>query len=350
MRSRAAILPYPGDPFLIRYWLDLFDRVWGSEIDTLYIYLNSTIEPEVVKYIKSVCLAKHSAKINFTYNDVQIEHGEAIKRTLAKVTEDYVMLVEDDGFIFKPGTVNAIFKKLESGDCDIIGSKRGSCGTEILRAAKAKWHLNYEGLGDQGPNFWPNFFFIKTDLLRQIPYYGATSWVVGQLVEPLDYVIKDIINAGDTFVEASLRLRTIVPENRIVYIPQYHGSPNDIDDYQKRQGLWDSKAPWCHIGSLSSGVGGILMDDSNRSLTRRLIDPDGGPTLINKSWCQTENERFEFERRVQQWLTFVETAPDDAIPEFKELYKKAVYRIIDQYKLKIKRIRQRQRIYKEIGL
>ena len=105
--SRAVILPHPADPFLLMYWLHFFDEVWGSEVDKLYIYVNSPMERPVIDYMRDLC-AKNP-KISWQYNDVQVEHGYAIKRTLDIVQEDHVMLIEDDGFIFRPGIVDNCF-------------------------------------------------------------------------------------------------------------------------------------------------------------------------------------------------------------------------------------------------
>lgn len=124
-KTRAAILPFPGDPFLLTYWLKMFDEVWGQDVDKLYIYLNSSVEKVVVDYIRDLCNAR--PKISFQYNDKQIEHGDAINRTLDIVEEELVMLIEDDAFIFKPKTVDYCFNLLETGEAEIVGSKRGSC-------------------------------------------------------------------------------------------------------------------------------------------------------------------------------------------------------------------------------
>lgn len=134
MTSRAALLPYPGDPFLLNYWLKFFDEVWGDEVDKLYIYLNSPIEKPVVDYIRDLCLKR--PKINLQYNPQQIEHGAVIDRLLGVVEEDYVMLIEDDGFIFKKGLVNACFEAIESGEKQIVGSKRGSMQFRDFRSLK----------------------------------------------------------------------------------------------------------------------------------------------------------------------------------------------------------------------
>lgn len=347
--TRAAILPFPGDPFLLTYWLYFFDNVWGKYVDKLYIYLNSPIEPAVVDYIRKLCADR--PKINLQYEDHQLEHGEVINRTLDIVTEDLIMLIEDDGFIFNGDIVNKIYNYIDNGQYDIVAGKRGSCGFELLERAKQLWSLDYTGLGDQGPNFWPCFFFCHRSLLLQTNrHFGASFWKAGQYCEPLNFTVETD-QAGDTFVDASLQLRNLVEPSRILTIPQYHGSPDDLEHFTKQRFLFDGNAPWVHIGSLSSGVGGLLRDNQNRPLARRLIDPPE-PNNALPGWCNTEQEMHEFERRVQWWLRFYNyyTTQPDLIPEFKELYFNAIQNIINQYKLSRKRIDQRLAAYATLGL
>lgn len=354
-RSRAAILPFPGDPFLLSYWLKYFNEVWGDEVDKLYIYLNSTIEAPVVDYIKELCAS--NPKINLQYQNHQIEHGDCIDRTLDIVTEKHVMLIEDDAFIFKKGIVDGAFKKLESGEAEIVGSKRGSCAFSILQAAREKWNIDYEGLGDQGCNFWPCYFFCSKELLLKTDRnFKAKAWNRGDVVPGIEMIVTEDVIYGDTFVNTSLQLRALVPESKIIYLPQYHGSPDDTMHYEKHQYLFDGYAPWTHIGSLSTGVGGILQDEFSRPLAARKVLEAGKPTQLDTQYCQSEGEHKEFERRVQWWLTFWEKAGPLLDPmktelqEFYTLYGKAVNRIIEQYGLNISNIRQRQRIYAKLGL
>lgn len=346
-QTRAVILPYPGDPFLFQFWFKLFNKVWHSEVDRLYVTMNSSIEKQVVDYIRVLCL--RNPKVVFTYIPQQLEHGEVINRTLDLVTEDLVMLSEDDGFIFKKGMVDKCFKLLESGNYDIVGSKRGSCSMEIWDCAKSRWGLCYEGLGDQGPNFWPCFFFTSKKLLLQTDRnFGARAWNLGQVVESLGYDVEVPVVVGDTFVNTSLQLRNIVPEARIHYVPQYHGSPDDLDHYEKRIWLFDGKAPWCHIGSLSSGVGGVLMDNQGRALSRRTVDEPKPEGTALPNHCNSEGEKREWERRVQWWLTFYEERDPNEIKSFAELYYNAIQRLVREYKLSMKNIGRRQKAYKEI--
>lgn len=346
-RSRAAILPYPGDPFLLNYWLSLFHKYWYNEIDRLYIFANSPLlkDPEIVAFLKEIC---DDPKIMLIIHEQQIEHGDVINRTLEMVQEDLVMLVEDDGFIFKSGVVDWCFSRIEHEGYDIVGSKRGSCGMEILKRAKEVWDLDYEGEGDQGCNFWPNFFFTKKQILLDTDRnFGARMWRAGERIEELDFTVTED-QAGDTFVNTSLQLRA--KGYKIATVPQYHAHPLDIEHYTNGQYLFNGTAFWTHIGSLSSGVGGVLRDDFNRPLSRMKIDPPGGETKLPTEWCQTDMERGEWERRVQWWLTFYQKRPQGKIEDFAAAYINAVDRIILQYGLRRKNIYKRQRIFATLGL
>jgi hypothetical protein len=350
-RSRAAILPFPGDPFLLNYWLMFFDRFWGEEVDKLYIVLNSPIEEPVRRYIREICSSR--PKIVLFEFPNQIDHGPCINFALDKCVEKYIMLVEDDGFIFKKGIVDFAFLQLESGKFDIVGSKRASCSEEITRKAQEIWGLSYEGEGDQGPNFWPNFFFCAKELLLKTDRnFSAKCWKKGEVIPALGLTIQGEVANGDTFVNTSLQLRTLVPEARIYYLPQYHGHPEDLAHYLAGRYLFDGRAPWTHVGSLSSGINGLLKDSNDRELAQRTTKLAAPATILPKQYCQSEMEHREFERRVQWWLTAIEYfeghAPNREMADFANLYYDAVMQLIQQFGLSIKAIKRRQIIYNEL--
>lgn len=348
--SRCAILPFPGDPFLLHYWLKFFDEVWQDEVDKLYIMMNSPVEQEVVEYVRELC--GRNPKIKLVYGSTQIEHGDVIKSGLHHATEDLVMLIEDDGFIFKKGIVDECFKYLESGEYDIVGSRRGSCAIEILTRGNQLWNTETVGEGDSGCNFWPNFFFCsRAKLLATDQDFKAKAWKHGDIIKELgDYMIQDDVSYGDTFVWASLQLQATTPQNRIKYINQYHASPDDMDHFQRSYNIFDGICRWTHIGSLSSGVGGLLQDSHGRQLVRRLIDESKGDNIPVPNYCNTEAEKREFERRVQWWQTGWENREQGKLEEFAQLYFDALQRLIDQYGLSRNNIERRQRIYQSIGL
>lgn len=355
-RSRAAILPFPGDCFLLNYWLMFFDKFWGEEVDKLYIVLNSPIEEPVREYIRALCKAR-SKIVLFEFPN-QIDHGPCIDFALSKCSEKYVILVEDDGFIFKKGIVDQAFRLLESEAYDIVGSKRGSCSMEILKKAKEKYDLDYEGEGDQGPNFWPNFFFSSKELLLKTDRnFSGKAWKKGEEVPGLGPITEEEIANGDTFVNTSLQLRAMVSEQRIFYFPQYHGHPDDLDHYEQKRYLFDGKAPWTHVGSLSSGVNGLLKDGNDRELAQRTNKIAATETKLPVQYCQSEMEHKEFERRVQWWKSAIEYYYDEetdgkddivGMTDFANAYKNAVYQLIQQFGLNNKNIQRRQAIYKEL--
>jgi len=347
--SRAVILPTPVDPFMLNYWLHGFKEYWGDEVDHLYIVANSPIQQDAVDYVHKICA---DPKITLTFINHQIEHGDAINRGLEQVKEKYVMLVEDDCYIFKRGVIDQCFRWLESEQYQMVVSKRGSCHPEISERAKQLWGLSYEGFGDQGCNFWPNLFFSSKDLLLKTDRnFGAKAWQKGTVIEQLgNYTVLNDVIYGDTFVWASLQLRALVSEKYIKYVPQYHGSPEDIRNFEEHTHLFDGSAPWCHIGSLSSGIHGILLDEENRALAYRINKPEIKRDIDWGTLAKTEMEKYEFERRLQWFLTFVEFGDQSELPEFRQLYKDAITRAIGYMQLSIKRIRRRQDAYKTIGL
>lgn len=351
MRSRAALLPHPADPFLFNYWYRFFKNVWGDEVDKLYVLVNSPMEQEVLDYMKS--LVENDKKVEMHFIDHQIEHGDAINFLLDKCQEEYVMLIEDDGYIKQAGIVDEMFKKLESGEAEVIGSPRGSCGMDIWEIARQIWDLDYSHMGDNGPNFWPNFFFSKKQTLIDTDRnFAARAWKQGEAIEPLRYTVQEPQTHGDTFVNTSLQLRAKFPKDKIVEIPQYHGSTDDYADYEKGVNLFDGKCPWIHVGSLSSGTHGVLTDDQNRALARRKIDPPKEKATQNAP--QSDQEKMEWERRIAFFSMFLDYymlgGGTDPIYEFREEYAKALNRIVEDFNLNRARINQRKDLYRTIGL
>lgn len=350
--DRAAILPLPGDPFLFTYWLHNFHTFWADEIGKLYIILNTPAEPVVVDYITKLCAS--DSRIDLTVLDQHIQHGDAINMALDKLTEKYIMLVEDDAYIFKKGIVTECFELLESGQYDIVGSKRGSCSTEIMQRAQDVWGISYDGEGDQGPNFWPSYFFSRADTLRRTDRnFNSRAWKKGERILALnDYEVAVPLVVGDTFVNTSLQLHAMIPEERIKYIPQYHAHPEDVKYFNEKKYLFDGKAPWTHIGSLSSGFSGVLMDQYGRSLSKRLREAPKGHTILPPEWCDVtaEGARKEWERRIAWWDTFAKFYEGTELEEIHDLYNQAIVRVIEQYHLSTGNIRSFQRVYKTLGL
>ena len=323
--TKVVFLPLSGDPFVGLFAIIMWER-WANEVDRLYINYNNHagIPQEVISEFLSKV---KNPKIHVIYHPTGIEHGQALKELLLLSQEDLIMFLEEDAYIFNPGKVTEYFKMIEDGETDIVGSPRGSCGTEIWDVSKIKYNLNYEGIGDKGPNWWPNFFFCKrTDLLKTDLNFGSKQFNVGDYCKELDYTFKTV-NCGDTFVWASMQLRAM--GLRSIEIPQHHASPNEITDKEGQIGNWySSQKPFdrLHVGSLSAGLGGYLSG----------VKPN----------IASEGNKLEMETRCAFWnIALMNT---EGFNSFKIEYSKGIGNLVEKAGLDYIRILKKMDIYKEL--
>ena len=326
MASRCAFLSSSGDPFILGLVLKLYRERWGEEIDHLYIcYNNNNIPFEVSSEVFSRYV--NDKKVRFIYHPNRIGNGMPITQMTLISDDDLVMLLEDDGFIFEKGAINDCFQKIESDLCDAIGSPRGSCGQELWDSSRIKYSLDYTGYGDQGPNFWPNFFFCKRkDLLKTDLNFASKTFTKGEYCKELDYTFKEI-NHGDTFVWACMQLRAM--GLRFHNIPQHKADVYEIENKEKKEMNWHpTQQPfkWIHGGSLSSGWNGYLGE----------ITPD----------VSTDGAKQEIETRVSFWSLCSDII--DGFDSFKIEYKNGINRLIERANLDKSRIEKKIKIYRDL--
>lgn len=254
--TRAVFLSAGGDPFIASLAIKLWRERWRDEVTAFYVSYNnhSQVPVEVVQEF----LQRISAdpKIHIIYHPNGIGNGMPITEMSLIAKEDLVMLLEDDGFIFSQGVVDDCFKKIESGECDALGSPRSSCGPEVTEAMVKKYNIDISGFGDKGVNYWPNFFFCKKkDLLATDLNFASKKFGKEEYYPELNCVFTED-NYGDTFVWADIQMR--YNGVRFADIPQHHAHPYDIEYAMQYTNLFDGKTRWVHGGSLSAGWGGYL--------------------------------------------------------------------------------------------
>ena len=266
MSSRCALLSSSGDPFTLLLGVKLFKERWYDEIDRLYINYNNYVQ--VPNDVVKDCLSKlvEDPKIHLIYHPKGIGHGRPIIELLNVATEDLVVLLEEDFYIFESGVVDGYLKKIESGECDLLGSPRYAFG-EVADAAKVKYNLDYSGIGDKGMSWWPSGFYCKReDLLKTDLDFGSTLYPKGQYFKELDHTFIEDAHT-DTFAWTSLQLRYMGLKS--IDIPQFHASPNEIEEFNRKELKWVERPKYIHAGSLSAGwsgyLSGILPDLSNEN-------------------------------------------------------------------------------------
>lgn len=345
--SRAALLPSPGDPFLLLYWLSFYQNVWHYDVDTLYILFNSPVEKSVVEWVK-----KHvelNKKVVWMYEPDYTDHGPALRRMLEASDESHVILIEDDTFVFGFGYIDTMFKMVEKGYTDMVGSQRHCTSTEIYTAAVAKFGdlFGNERDGDWGVGFWPTMFVTKKQhLLDTDRNFAAKGWKKGELIKPLELRVSEE-TAADTFVWASIQLHA--KGLRFEKISSCHGRAEDVQHYINSENIFDGRCSYVHVGSLSSGLSGFLLDSTGRPMSDRM---NAAPRSL-PDYGRTEGEKMELERRVQWWqraLSYCRSMGliDDTVEEFAREYEAAIARVINHYRLSNKRLAHRQDAYNHL--
>lgn len=321
--TRCVMLSAGGDPFLVLFCHMLFQKFWYDEADTFYVDYNmhSPVGAEIGAEVVSRLVK--DPKVHLIYHPRGIGNGRPITEMTQVCREDLVMLLEDDGFIFESGKVNACFQKIESDLCDALGSPRGSCGQEIWDASKKKYGLDYTGYGDVGPNFWPCFFFCKrSDLLKTDLDFGSKSFPPGYDCLELDHTFQTQ-NYGDTFVWACIQLRAM--GLRFISVPQFHASPTEPEDKLNGDMNWRNTTPyWFHGGSLSTAWGGYLSGTV----------PD----------MPSELTMMEMETRVAFWKICSDVI--DGFDEFKAKYKQGIEDLVTKGQLNHGRINSKVNLYR----
>ena len=324
---RSVFVSSCSDPFLLMFVYKLFKERFYDEVDELMVNVNNHVG--VPQNVVSEILSRLSQdkKVSIIYHPRGIGNGVPITEMTLISKADNIMLLEDDGFIFESGIVNQCFQNIESDLTDAVGSPRFSCGNEVAEASKIKYGLDYSAYGDQGPNFWPCFFFCKRkDLLKTDLNFASYTWQQGVYSKELNHTFKEI-NHGDTFVWVCVQLRAL--GLRFHNIPQHHADVYEIESKEKKEMNWHpSQQPfkWLHGGSLSAGWGGYL---SGRI-----------PDVSNDSAKQ------EMETRCALW-----TLCSDYIfgfDDFRDQYKKGIELLINNANLDRVRIKQKYSLYREL--
>ncbi|MEK6881124.1 MAG: hypothetical protein AABY22_16005 [Nanoarchaeota archaeon] len=322
--SRAALLSTCGDIFITSLVLKLWKERWKDEISHFYININnhSNVPTDVISEFISKIIT--NPRITLIWHPTGIGNGPPQTELVKICNEDLILLLEDDFFIFQPGVVDGYFKKIESGECDLLGSPRYTYG-EVADAAKVKYNLDYSGSGDKGFGWWPTGFYCKkADLLKTDLDFGSKEYKAGEYFKELDHTFKETCYT-DTFTWTSIQLRYLGLKS--LEIPQYHASPLEAYEYEDKILKWSNGNPkYIHGGSLSSGWSGYLSGQV--------------PDLSN------ENAIYEIETRVAFW--FLASDVIDGFQDFKKEYKQGIEDLVVRGNLDRNRIEKKIRIYKEL--
>lgn len=319
--SRAALMTCV-DPFVGLLGYYFYNRNFKNEIDRLYIICNNRW-PELSKVLGDRVEA--DPRVVYRYFDREIGL-EAVYKTFLEISnEPYLLFLEDDGYILKRGVVDFYFRGLEDGKYEVVGSPRPSCTPGLWEAGMRKFNLVREGGRDIGPNFWPNFFWIRRDLIEKTDQHFANKmFPAGERIDILDYIPEED-QIGDTFVWFSLQVRALT--TRILEIPQVKAFPtwDDLSFYETEVG---HKLDYIHAGSLSSGLECFF---DHNSIARH----QGAA-------------KEEMEQRIAFWTIAANFELYDDVAEWKTKYLEGMEKMIDDLQLDRDRIKHKVDMFSKL--
>lgn len=311
--SRAVVTHFDGDPFTLNAWLRLYRECWRGECDKVYmtIYYNSkTVPASVIDYEQT--MLKHYPEIVpvFLAECAPPEVGN--QRALKTVTEDYVGLIESDGFVYERGIIDQCFRLLEKEGQDIVAPP---------------WFLIDDPYfnGDlQSKGFMRCFTFTKMELLNQTDMDFMPKHIPANTRVTDEYSTSKSVDL-DCFGWLSWQLLLLT--RKITYTPNNILTPENILSTH-------SNFKYIHVRQMSSsalGLGGGEFADWAKGDNQIILDRVYH--LFNEDMPNGPAE-FIYVKSVAFKLLFYDLfAGIDALGDFAKDYRHVLDLVIDYYNL-----------------
>src|SRR3990167_6731078 len=342
---RSALVTAIGDPVTIPLFFDLFKTRWADEVDELLLYVNHAyIEPRFLEFISD--LVSGHPKVKFKYIN-KGGYGGAQTELTQDAQGDYLLYMEEDCWIDKPGAIDKWFKKLEDGTYDIADSPRTAINMDVHKREEEVFGL-LKNRFDEGCNFWPNLFFARKDLMMKTDLdFMSKDWKQGQYIKELDYNILEDGTGADTQSWISIQLRAMT--NKIGLVPQYKAYPH-IDDqlFASKDWTFSPEAGRVHAGSLSSALYNYLRLENGVPIGFK-NKPDAQP-MPTYAPIAHDIERQDYHLRVAMWTICMEYAWDQlkGMDDFRQDYQNGILKIAKDLDLDWDDINRRVGIYKTL--
>lgn len=312
----AALLPTPGDPLHLAWWLRNYERVWSGAVDELRVLVNGQPVEAARRFIEAEV---HRVGGIYDERDAVMPHGTALNVLIQDTDADVLLLMEDDAPVRYSDSLKHGLALVENGVTDVIASPRVSMTPALQNAASAKWPSTFvDEDGADGHGMWPAFVFVKRDtLLATDRNYGERSWGYGQTVPGLGYrPERDEPCVADTFGGTAFQLRE---KWHVANWPQFKG-PHRWPEYLAS----DVEIPWFHIGSLSSS-GNLVSETPVFADGRRMVE---------------EQELQEWSHRLWWWQHFWTVEGHLLDEQLRGLYQRNLVNLMEKVGVTEERIRR----------
>ena len=242
---RAALLPTPGDPRMLAYWLRNY-QTWRDQVDELLVLVNGA-SPSDLETDEALITAAGGRMLKA---DQRLGHDGAILALLFNTSASHVVLCEDDAYVRTPAAVGEAFARIEDGSTDLVGSPRHEDYVDQWQ----EWGEYVPGdLAELRHGLWPAFLFARrSDLLATDRVFGDQAWYVGEEIVGWGTVTPEtcaFVGIAphyvhlDTLIGTTIQLRAAGLRTELVHRVRLYDAP--------AVETWPL-APWFHVTGLST--------------------------------------------------------------------------------------------------
>ena len=310
--TRAAIIAARGDPFANMLIADSFKKVWRDEVDMLYVAVSSWLDGKVKAFLKDVVF--NDPKIKLFFFDGLSQGGDHEPFLVEQGKEDNLVMLEDDVVIFKKGSIDDAFKKIETGKYDLLGQVSGAIDPFVLEKVR-----NIYSTETLGPAFR---FFKRKDWEKTDKVYTSFSLLPGKYYKEIRSDVPSVatMDTGlwNSVQMISLKLKVL-----------------DIKEYRATE--ITPGCPWTHVNALTSWSNHRFFNPETMDFVGKMVDPKaksieffraearssgsiyGKNTASTKEWSEKEI------CRLMSWVTIAMRKYWDSlapIDEYRQAYKK----------------------------
>ncbi len=274
---RAALLPTPGDPFMLSYWLRNYET-WRDQVDELVVVVNGQKDPELQQYAQKIVTEAGGRCLVITDS---LGHDGAMRYLLANTEADLIVMCEDDAYVRHPEAVGQAFERIEQGKTDLIGSPRH----EDYFGQTQEWGTYIAGdLHELRHGLWPAFLFARrSDLMATDQRFQDQAWWIGDHIPGWGVVTPEaceFVGIGpemvhlDTFFSTTFQLRAAGLRTELVHHVV-------VQDPKATEEWLAEDPPWFHVTNLST-LPAVLNGDPVETLPDWA--PGGGKWTRRLAW------------------------------------------------------------------
>ena len=176
--SRALIVTTDGNPLKFNFWCKNYDRFnLKNEVDKVYVTVGCHLSWEIREVFVELCHERNfKLLLREPTNGSMARLAEQISFAIEEIQEDYFCSAEDDIWMVKSGTLDERFKKLERGECKLIGTLRQDVpgGNDIMLLPDPETIMDQVKTADSSFAplfrycFWSSWIFGETKLFKQL--------------------------------------------------------------------------------------------------------------------------------------------------------------------------------------